>query len=336
MNLKNIFLASLSFTLFSACSNDPLNVKPEAKNLGISFLNLDSVLVHTSPENLKAVLNQQQLKPKQILDYMLGHCWFVGELSDTSTLRRIDQFLHDPYLSRLEQRIQQKFSKLTEEKTKISEGFLYLNHHFPKAPIPKNVVFMNSFFASNVFCTEDEVGIGLERYLGPETDVIKELPSQQFFQWIKDEMQAEYMERDVLTAWILTHLVPEANENIADAIVRWGKVIYLTEASFPKEKKHLIMRYTTSELIWAKDNESAFWKYLVNEKLLFSKDERQQANFLNDAPFTIGLPEKGPDRLGQYLGWQMVHSYMDKYPNTSLPELLKVPYNQILQAYKVK
>jgi uncharacterized protein YjaZ len=73
----------------------------------------------------------------------------------------------------------------------------------------------------------------------------------------------------------------------------------------------------------------------VDEKLLFSDNEKTQSNFLKDAPFTIGLPEKGPDRLGQFLGWRMIHSYMMQYPETTLQELIKIPYNTILQEYEV-
>ena len=56
---------------------------------------------------------------------------------------------------------------------------------------------------------------------------------------------------------------------------------------------------------------------------------------LNDGPFTIGLPEKGPDRLGQFLGWRMIQIYMEKN-DISLEALVKVPYNEILQAYEIE
>ena len=45
---------------------------------------------------------------------------------------------------------------------------------------------MNSLFQSNAFCTEKEIGIGLERYLGKKVDVIKELPNEPFYDWIKE------------------------------------------------------------------------------------------------------------------------------------------------------
>lgn len=335
MNFKTIFCFLFLASFLFSCTNDPLDINPEKKDLKISFFNLDSVLVNTREEKLQIELSKMNLFPNQILDYQLGHCLGVGQLSDSGTTFRIKQFVNEPYVSRLEAQISKKFKDLSSRKAKIREGFLLLNHHFPQGKLPNNIIFMNSFFASNVFCSENEIGIGLERYLGPNIQEIKELPSQEFFQWIKDGMLDKYMERDVLTAWIMTHYVPEKKSNTAEAIVNWGKIIYLTEAAFPRDEKSTILRYSKKDFDWAMKNEYAFWKYLVDEKLLFSDNEKTQSNFLKDAPFTIGLPEKGPDRLGQFLGWRMIHSYMMQYPETTLQELIKIPYNTILQEYEV-
>jgi hypothetical protein len=335
MNYKTFFCFLFILISLFSCKNDPLDVSPTDKDLKINYINLDSIFVHTQLENLKDDIEKLNLYPNQILDYQLGHCLGIGKLSDSGTINRIKLFVNDEYVARLENEIAKKFSNLNKRKEKLNQGFIYLNHHFPNGKIPKNIVFINSFFASNVFCTEHEIGIGLERYLGPDVKEIQALPSQEFFQWIKDGMLDKFMERDVLVAWIMTHYVPEKKTNTAEAIVNWGKIIYLTEAAFPKENKEIILRYSKKDFDWAMENEYAFWKYLVDEKLLFTDNEKMQANFLNDAPFTIGLPEKGPDRLGQFLGWRIIHSYMMQFPETSLEELIKLPYNTILQEYEV-
>ncbi len=291
--------------------------------------------MHVNSNSLENEILKLNLYPNQIIDYQLGHCLGIGKLTDSGTIERIKLFVNDEYVNRLEKQIQKKFSNLENRKAKLHDGFLYLNHHFPQGKIPKNIIFMNSFFASNVFCTENEIGVGLERYLGPNVKEIQALPSQEFFPWIKNSMLDKYLERDVLTAWIMTHYVPEKKTNTAEAIVNWGKIIYLTEAAFPMENKEIILRYSKKDFDWAMKNEYAFWKYLVDEKLLFTDNEKMQANILKEAPFTIGLPEKGPDRLGQFLGWRIIHSYMMQFPKTSLEELIKLPYNTILQEYEV-
>jgi hypothetical protein len=336
MNQKRkITLISVIFLLFTACKPNPLDVNVEGIVTELKFIRLDSIFVHVPKQDLFQTIQRQKFMQGEIIDYQLGYCLGVGKLEDSSTMTRVKAFVEDKYIARVEKRIQEKFQNLSSEKRKITSGFQHLKYHFPKGNQPQNIVFMNSFFASNVFCTENEIGIGLERYLGAETDVIQELPPQEIHQWVKEGMDANFLERDVLTAWIMTHYVPKENGNLATEMIRWGKIIYLTEATFPQVDKSVILRYNHEQLKWANENEFAFWKYLVDEKLLFSNQERDKTNFLNEAPFTIGLPEKGPDRMGQFLGWKMVHSYMAKYPKTKLIDLIQIPYNEILAEYQI-
>jgi uncharacterized protein YjaZ len=61
--------------------------------------------------------------------------------------------------------------------------------------------------------------------------------------------------------------------------------------------------------------------------------EETKQNLLREGPFSAGLPRESPDRMGQFLGYQMVKQYMDE-ESISLKELVKLPYNTILQSYK--
>ena len=61
--------------------------------------------------------------------------------------------------------------------------------------------------------------------------------------------------------------------------------------------------------------------------------EETKQNLLHEGPFSAGLPQESPDRMGQFLGYQMVKKYMEK-EGITLDELVKVPYNTILQSYK--
>ncbi len=335
MKSNYIICFILSLLVSSSCTHNPLNVNADTVEVDLSFVNLDSIFVHTNEADLAPVILNSGILKNEILAYELGQCLGVGPLTDSGTVSRIKMFVSDPFVARVEVRIAEKFEDLAPRKKVLIDGFKHLKYHFPKGNFPKNIVFLNSHFASNVFCTEQEVGVSLERYLGAETDVIKELPDP-IFQWIKDKMDAQYLERDVLTAWIMTHFVPESKGNTAEQMIYWGKIIYLTEAAFPKVDKNIIMRYSKEDMDWANENEYSFWQYLVKEKMLFSENERDQMNFLSDAPFTAGLPEKGPDRLGQFMGWKMVRSFMKANPKMSLADMIQVPYNQILQEYEIK
>jgi hypothetical protein len=264
-------------------------------------------------------------------------CLSFGLPTDSLFYQSVDLFKKDKYIIELEQEIDITLrNKLSGYNQLLDDKFARLAYYLPNKPLPTKIFWINSLFSSSVFCTLNEIGVGLERYVGPQKKVIKQLPSEQFFQWMKDGMISEFLVRDVLVNWIYTHYLPE-NENgvLVQRMIEWGKVYYILHAIYPELPFNTLLRYNQSKYEWCDKNEIQVWKYLVSQSLVFSKNERDHSNFLNEGPFTPGLPEKGPDRLGQYLGWKMVYNYMENHESLSLKDLIKVPYNSILQEYQI-
>lgn len=334
MTLNNIIRIGFFSILLFSCKRSVLDVDISGITIDTKYINLDSCIYNSNEKNL--IRNHHLFKNsiKDIYSYQLGYILQIGNISDTAFTKSIYQYKNDPGIQKIEKRIKEKFNNLEKHKSQINDGLKHLKHHFPTGKIPENIVFMNSLLQSNAFCTEKEIGIGLDRYLGQNTDVIKELPSEPFYDWIKESMDVQYLERDALCSWIITHYIEEDQGTLAESIIRWGKIIYLTEASFPDYEKNIIIRYSIEDYNWALKNEYTFWKYLVDQKLLFKNNDLDKANLLKEAPFTMGLPNESPDRFAQFLGWQMVRNYMSKN-HISLQQLLKIPYNNILQEYEI-
>ena len=70
----------------------------------------------------------------------------------------------------------------------------------------------------------------------------------------------------------------------------------------------------------------------MDENLLFDSNEKNRAYLINNGPYTIGLPKESPDRMGQFLGYQMVRNYI-LTENIELSELPSIGYKKILQSY---
>lgn len=326
--LKILFLL-----IFSACSNDPFDVSIKNIKINTTFYNLDSAFRVSSDKKLLKLKSSFDLQKSEILNYNIIYCLGVNMESDTSFTTGLKHFYQNDYITRLTKTIKKKHGPYLLEKKKIIDAFKRLKVFFPKQKPPQKIYFINSSFTSSVFCTDNEIAVGVERYLGPYEKVIEELPNQQFYNWIKNGMKKEYLARDVITGWITTHYCEETSENYASEMIRWGKVLYFTEASMPNKRTNIILRYTSEQYNWALKSEGIFWKYLVENELLFKTDEKTRANLLNEGPFTGGLPEESPDRLGQFLGWRIVHQYMEDH-DISIAELNKIPYNELLQNYK--
>ena len=73
--------------------------------------------------------------------------------------------------------------------------------------------------------------------------------------------------------------------------------------------------YTKEQWQFAEANEEMIWRYFVDNELIFDTDSNLAPRFLYPAPFSkfyLSLDAETPDRLGQYIGWQMVKSYMGR------------------------
>lgn len=333
MILKKLFIISLVFLIATSCKRDPLEVDISNTNISIGFTNLDSLLYNTPADQLPELRQQLSGSVSELFDYQIGYCMRIGKVHDTAFVNSILQYRSDTTIQKLESEIANEFKNLSSYKKNLTNAFKHLKAHLPDAKIPNQIVFQNSLFNSSAFCTEKEIGIGLDQYLGKNSEIIKQLPSEPFYDWMKQGFDKTYLERDAILSWILTHVLPETKGNLAEQIIYHGKALYLAEASMPAASKNTIVRYSEEDFKWATNNEYSFWKYLVDENLLFQTDERNAKNMLNEGPFTPGLPEKGPDRLGQYLGWRIVKNYMEN-SETTFEELINTPYNEILQSYE--
>ncbi len=335
MVLRKFLFILFGSTLLLSCENNPLAVDASNIEVDINFVNVDSVLFNSDSIGLIQSHHLFKKELKNIYDYEIGHVLRIGDVVDSAFYNSIQQFRADSSIQELEVSISLLLPSLKKKENVIVQGFKRLKYHFRNGIFPKNIAYLNALFTTAVFCTEDEIGVGVEWYLGKENKIVQQLNTQYFFDWMKNVMDIRYYERDVLTGWISTHYIEEIDGNLAENFVRWGKVLYLTEAAFPEKDKSIILRYSDEDFQWAIDNEEQFWEYLVKEKLLFKTNEQTIRNMINEGPFTPGLPNQdAPDRLGQFLGWRMVHQYMKKN-EISLEELVRKNYNEILQSYEI-
>lgn|SRR3989338_7941362 len=335
MTRKSIWIPLLCLPVLLACS-DPLDVDVSDIKVDITFADVNATLISADSAELIQKHHTFGKEFTNVYAYLIGYCLKIGEVQDSAFYNSVMQYRLDPTIQKMHADIAAKFEDKTSIEAKILDGFQHIRYHLPDAHLPKYIVYMNTLFQSGVFCTEDEIGIGLQNYLGQDNRIVKQLNPEFYFDWMKEGFDARFLERDVLTGWIETHLVGETDGTLVEHIVHWGKVLYLAESAFPDEDESIILRYTQKEMDWAAENEYAFWQYLVDEDLLFKIDDRTTRNMVGDGPFTPGLPEEGsPDRMGQYLGWRMVHSYMEQN-EISVKEMLDLPFNTILQDFEIE
>lgn len=320
--------------MFFSCNSNRFDTDISEVDLDLNFINFDSILRKANQKSLINLRSEYKQNKSDILDYNVGYCLHVDINNDTSFYNGKNRFYENDYIRELGKSISKENILNSSRKKNIIDGFKRLKKLSPKGKLPKTIYQINSSFSSSVFSTDKEIAIGIERYLGPENKLIKQLPSQEFYGWIKESMRPEYLERDVIVAWLMTNYLDETTENFASEMIRWGKILFVARICLPELEDRIILRYTKKQFSWAENSTKSIWKYLVENQVLFKIDEETRANLLKEGPFTIGLPEESPDRIGQFMGFKIVSYYMNEN-EISIDKLIQTPYNEILQKYKL-
>ena len=67
------------------------------------------------------------------------------------------------------------------------------------------------------------------------------------------------------------------------------------------------------------------WRYFIENEIFYSDDPKLIPRFINPAPFSkfyLEIDNESPGRVGAWIGWQIVRSYM-KNNEVSFADLLK-------------
>jgi len=184
MTRKSILLiASILLFLFSCGDNRWQEIKSNnLKKQEIQFIDFDLSLYKFSKSNLDDII-KKNYDNNEILNYLFLNCLSVGNPDDSLFFKSIELFRQDKYIIDLENEIDLSLrGELSKYQINLTHRFNRLSFFIKNKPIPKKIFWLNSLFSSSVFCSLNEIGVGLERYLGPSKKVIKKLPSDHFYQ----------------------------------------------------------------------------------------------------------------------------------------------------------
>ena len=136
-------------------------------------------------------------------------------------------------------------------------------------------------------------------------------------------MAPKYLVPAAVLGWFNTEHPKELEgKEFLNQMIHQGKSMCYASMMLPETPDSVLLAFSPSELKWCEDNEEQIWSLFIEKKMLFSTDPSHYIKFLGEAPKASGFPEEAPDRIGVWVGWQIVKKYMKKNPDLSLLELI--------------
>ncbi len=241
-------------------------------------------------------------------------------------------FIEFPALRNLCDSVQATYPNLDDYKKELDDAVRYFKHYFPEQPAPTSVTtFIAEYSLAAFIYGQNELAVGLDLFLGATYPYAKYNPGNTNF---SDYLIRTY-NRDHLTAKTLIPLVNDLvmeppGDRLLDFMLHNGKKLYIMEQLLPYTSDTVIMEVTPLQLQWLKNNEREMWAHFLKEELLYNSSWPDIRKLVEPSPNSPGMPPEAPGRSANWVGWQIVKTYMRRFPQTTLPELIKLRDSQKL------
>jgi gliding motility-associated lipoprotein GldB len=229
---------------------------------------------------------------------------------------------------------QKLYSDISDLGLELMSLFKHIKYYNPKFKSPNITTMISDIdYDSRVIYADSLLLISLDVYLGKEHEFYSDYPK-----YIKENNTKENIIVDIANSISENQILPITSRSFIGKMVYEGKKMYLLDLYLPTISDKLKIGFLDQKLAWAVTNEEDIWKYFIERKLLFSTDTKLNKRFLDNAPFSkfyLENDNQSPGRIGVWLGWQIVRSYMQNN-DVSLQQLLKINELDLYKKSKYK
>ncbi len=302
----------------ASCHND--HNKPDISNskVGIKIERFEQDLFsHTQDSAMLLLPSVLSNKYGSFWKVYVGNIMRLGNPNDANISMALSRFTADPSMNELYGDCVKKYPDLSKEEKELSTAFKYYHYYFPDKLIPKALSFVSGFSLA-IASLDSTIGIGLDMYLG--SDYAK----YPFPEYQKKRMRQENIVPDCMYSWLSSEFEFNADkDDLLSNMIYAGKMMYLMDLVLPDTEDSLKIAYSQNQMEWCEKNEKEVWKYFINNNLLYSTDKTLfYKKYFAEAPFTSGFSQDSPSKIGVWLGWQIVRSYMNNNANVGISELI--------------
>lgn len=307
-------LLLLTSAILYSCHNR--NTDVDLGNIKIKPVEIhryEKALFAIGPENLKQGL------PKIAGEFKI----ITGDqYLDPSNLMRLQSFISDTAMQALYRETIRRYPDLKQQNADLTQAFRYFKYYFPEKTTPEVYSYISGLDIDNPIRYSDQaLVIGLDLFLGNSEAIYAKsgLPLYKISRMTSEQITPFCM-AEIGRSLVA---VDEQKHKLLDLIIAEGKVLYFEELTLPDLADYIKIGYTSTQIDWCKTNEARIWAFLVENNLLFSTDPEVVGKLLTDSPFTSGFGKESPGRIGAWVGWQIVRTYMQRNPKESVEAMMR-------------
>lgn len=316
--IKKLTLLALFIVAFSCDKKTKVEKEIEEIPVSVEVERFDEAFFEAQPSDLPTLKNRYP--------YL-----FSPQTPDEVWVEK----MQDPLWQELYAEVKKAFPDFSEQSQEIETLFKHIKYYYPEVQAPKVITVISEMDYHNKAIHADSLLlISLELYLGND----HKFYANEFPEYIRQNFDKRQMMPDVVSSFAQRRIAPPSDNTLLAQMVHAGKTLYMKDALLPDHTDAEKIGYTPEQIAWVEDNESYMWRYFVDNSLLYNSDQKLMARFITMAPFSkfyLEIDNESPGRVGTWLGWQIVRSYM-KNNEVSLQQMLAMDAKELFEKSRYK
>lgn len=316
LGVLSILLALI--IVIGSCTKENRFVSRTAERVDVKIKRFDVDFIRVTKTNALKTVPALYRKYPEFFKLYVNSILDTAFTDTTAISDLICKFNKDVTFSKVNKKALETFQDVADIESVVSGAFTAIHQNFPEKKLPE-IYFFVSGFNRPVMMNENLIAFGTDFYLGADYALYKGFS----YEYMLPNMRRELMSVDIVSTTLFRMFAFNGDQDrLLDNMIFRGKILYMISVMMPDELPANIMGYTSDQWKWAEKYEKEIWSTMIDQKDLFTTDVMMIKKYLNDAPFTAPISSESPGRLGTWIGWRIVASYMDRNNSIDLKQLM--------------
>ncbi|OFY64241.1 MAG: hypothetical protein A2V64_03490 [Bacteroidetes bacterium RBG_13_43_22] len=318
---KGILIILLLLPGMLSCRKNPYIIDVSSVSADIEVNRLEKDLFSIDPAEIAVsmpVLREKYGSFLQLFSYVIN----TGNVNDSSFSGFLGRFCTDKINNEVYESVMRLYPDVEAIEEEMEESFRHYKWYFPQSMIPAVYTCITGF-NNSLIIGDSVIGIGLDRYLGRDSDYYKRL---QIYRYLAARMNSWNIVPDCLYGWGASEWdfasMGYPVDDVMTEIVHEGKLKYFQKCMMPELNDTVLFGFSDGQMKFCRNNEMQMWQYLIEHDLLFSTDQFTIRKLTGEAPFTTFFTNESPGRAAAWIGFRIVESYMMNNRSMTLGEMM--------------
>ena len=307
--------------LLCACQGGREYFPKNLETIEVKVVRFDSALLNVCPDCVEVDIKQLYEEYEEFMPIYVEDVLGLDSEDTTEFSKLYANFLTDTTMgfAQTNEEVKKQFADIKNIQNELNQGFTRIHYLYPELDIPR-IYFLVSGFNASIFAYDDIIAVGADMYLGADYEYY----NQVVYNYQKVSMDKKFLAGDVLNYYISQKIPYTSKYNrLLEHMLFRGKQMYLLEQLLPNSPLWEVIGYTKEQWDWCVTWEKEIWNKIMDKRDLFKTESMVITSYLNDGPFTSEISQESPGRLGIWVGWRIIDSYMRHNEEVSLQELMK-------------